>query len=95
MTILSVKLFLKEAWIVEFEGMWPLTKCLGNGHRNSFKVHAQALLTCPLFNFDIKIFDVNFLALDVAFQISEMILQIINVHIDREESVGRDDCFNF
>ena len=95
MTILSVKFFLKETWIVEFECVWPLAERLGDGHGDSFEVHAQALLTCPLLDLNLEVPDVGVLALDVVIHVPKMVLEVVNVHIYREEGVGRNDCFNF
>ena len=95
MTILSIKLFLKETRIVEFKCMGPLTERLWDGHGDSFEVHAQALLTCPLLDLNLEVPDVGVLALDVVIHVTEMVLEVVNVHIYREEGVGRNDCFNF
>ena len=95
MTILSVKLFLKEARIVEFECVWPLTKRLRDGHGDSFEVHSQALLTCPLLDLNLEVPDQGVLALDIVIHAPKIVFEIVNVYIYREEGIGRNDCFNF
>ena len=95
MTILGVELFFEEARIVEFECMWSLAERLGDGHGDSFQVHAQALLACPLLDLYLEIPEVGLLALDVVIHVPKMVLEIVNVHVYREEGVGWNDCFNF
>ena len=95
MTIFSVELFFKEARIVEFECVWPLAERLGDGYGDSFEVHAQALLSCPLLDFNLQIPDVSILVLDVVVHVAKVVLEIVNIHVNGEEGVGRNDCFNF
>ena len=95
MTILCVKLFLEKHRIVEFESVWSFAESMRNGDSNTTQVSAHDFLGGPLRYLFFESSEVGILSLHHASDLCEMVLQIVNIDIDGEEGVRRDDCFNF
>ena len=94
-TVLCIKLFFKEARVVEFESMRSFAECLRDSQCDSAQIHAHHFLTCSLFDILLELKDATFLAMYYKFELPKVVLQVVNINIDREESIWRYDCFNF
>ena len=95
MTILSVELFLKEARIIQFEGVRSLTESVWNCDGDPAKVRTDDLLTGALTNFQIQVAQALLLALNNILDVAEVLLQVVDVHVDGKKGVRWNDCFNF
>ena len=70
MTIFSVEVLVKEARIIELESMWPLTKTLGHGLRDSIQVHAHGFLRGSPANLVLNLLQVGILLVQYVPQLS-------------------------
>ena len=93
--MLCIELFFKEARIIELECVRSLTHCLWNGHGNALKIHSKALLSRPLLHLSLNCSNEAILVLHVSTKVAQVILQIVNIHIDGKQGTRWHDSFNF